>query len=159
MITSQYEGRTNKKERQVIDALFSFISKIYFPKHKVHVTFKFMEALEKNEGIEGDVDWEETNKEEFPDYPISTARSPRVFTIRIQKGYDFITFLTLIAHELVHVKQYVLGQLCNAYVTSEYRTVFNGKDVTDVDYFKQPHEKEAYKLQEKIVNQFLKTYK
>jgi hypothetical protein len=53
----------------------------------------------------------------------------------------------------------VLGQLSNAYVTSEYRTVFNGKDVTDVDYFKQPHEKEAYKLQEKIVNQFLKTYK
>jgi hypothetical protein len=159
MITSQYEGRTNKKERQVIDALFSFISKIYFPKHKVHVTFKFMEALEKNEGIEGDVDWEETNKEDFEDYPISTARRPRVFTIRIQKGYDIITFLTLIAHELVHVKQYVLSQLSNVYTTTEYRTVFNGNDVTDVDYFKQPHEKEAYELQEKLVTQFLKTYK
>ena len=159
MIISQYEGRTNKKERQAIDALFSFVSKKYFPRHKVHITFKFMEALEKNEGIEGDIDWEETDKEEFEDYPISTARRPRVFTIRIQKGYDFNTFLTLIAHELVHVKQYVLGQLSNAYVTSEYRTVFNGKDVTNVDYLKQPHEKEAFSLQEKIVTQFLKTYK
>ena len=159
MIISQYEGRTNKEERQVIDALFSFVSKKYFPRHKVHITFKFMEALEKNEGIEGDIDWEETDKEEFEDYPISTARRPRVFTIRIQKGYDFNTFLTLIAHELVHVKQYVLGQLSNVYVTSEYRTVFNGKDVTNVDYLKQPHEKEAFSLQEKLVNQFLKTYK
>jgi hypothetical protein len=79
----------------------------------------------------------------------------------MQKGYDPETLITLIAHELVHVKQYVLGELRNIYNPHkiEYRTLYKNKDVTNWAYMKRPYEKEAYRLQEKLRVEYLKTHK
>ncbi len=161
MIITQYEGRTNKEEREMIDELSLFISEKYFPKHKVQVTYKIMRCLEKNEGIQGDTIWEDNTKDENDVFPISSCARPRCFTIRMQKGYDTKTFLTLIAHEMVHVKQYVLGEMTNRYDAKNtvYRTKWKGKDVTNWAYMRQPFEKEAYRLQEKLLLQFMKSYK
>lgn len=161
MIIVNYEGRTNKTERKLIDELCVLISEKYFPRHKVQVTFKMMQSLEKNEEVQGDTIWEDSNKLDAPWFPVSRCSRPRCFTIRMQKGYDIETLITLIAHELVHVKQYVLGELRNIYVPSkiEYRTIYKNKDVTNWAYRRQPFEKEAYRLQEKLRVEYLKTHK
>jgi hypothetical protein len=161
MIIVNYEGRTNKAERKIIDGLSVLVSEKYFPRHTVQVTFKMIQNLEKNESIQGDTIWEDNDKEDNEFFPVSRCSRPRCFTIRMQKGYDYETLITLIAHELIHVKQYVLGELRNAYNPSkiEYRTIFRNRDVTNWAYMKQPFEKEAYRLQEKLKDEYLKTHK
>jgi hypothetical protein len=161
MIIVNYEGRTNSTERKLMDELSVLVSEKYFPRHKVQVTFKMMQSLEKDENIQGDTIWEDNDKEENEFFPSSRCSRPRCFTIRMQKGYDPETLITLIAHELVHVKQYVLGELRNIYNPHkiEYRTLYKNKDVTNWAYMKRPYEKEAYRLQEKLRVEYLKTHK
>ena len=46
----------------------------------------------------------------------------------------------VIAHELIHVKQYYFKEKEHV----EGRSLFNGEDITDLPYDDQPHEIEAY---------------
>ena len=68
-------------------------------------------------------------------------------------------FLTL-AHEIVHVKQYVCGELEN-YILFEddeivgVENIWKGKDVTDLPYEKKPYEIEAYKYQQLMTNHLI----
>ena len=63
--------------------------------------------------------------------------------------YDYISFL---AHESVHMKQYVTGQL----KTTDRELLWNGEDFTDVPYKKQPWEVEAWNEQHNLAKDFIK---
>jgi len=63
--------------------------------------------------------------------------------------YDYISFL---AHESVHMKQYVTGQL----KTTDKALLWNGEDMTDVPYKKQPWEVEAWNSQHNLAKDFIK---
>jgi len=158
MLLVDFEGRTNLIERGLIRGLSQFVADKYFPRHKVHILFKMSSILEENDGVEGDTTWEYNDKDDEPFLPISNDSRPRCFVIRLQKGYNTETLLTLIAHELVHVKQYVLGDLKQIYNKSqnEFVTFYKSKNVSKMEYWKQPFEKEAYRLQDKIVKEYLK---
>ena len=57
-----------------------------------------------------------------------------------------------LAHELVHAKQFIKGELhptLNKW--KKYK-----KDYTKTPYLKQPWEKEAYKLEEELFNKYWK---
>tara|TARA_B110000503_G_scaffold85316_1_gene129716 strand:+ start:805 stop:993 length:189 start_codon:yes stop_codon:yes gene_type:complete len=57
--------------------------------------------------------------------------------------------MSTLAHELVHVKQFARGEL------SDNLQYWKGKDCSDTDYWKQPWEKEARRLQKKLMNDFM----
>ena len=63
----------------------------------------------------------------------------REYEIRINKNQTGDDFLTAIFHEMVHVKQYIRGQL---------------DQDSNLDYFDRPSEIEAYKLQEELLEKW-----
>ena len=74
----------------------------------------------------------------------------RCFEIGVDKElitkYGYREFITALCHEMVHVKQYLRGEL--KYLRG--KELWKGRDCTDMEYMEQPWEKEAYKLQEKL---------
>ena len=63
--------------------------------------------------------------------------------------YDFLSFL---AHEVIHLKQYATGQLC----TSGKTELWNGEDHTHTPYKKQPWEIEAWGNQHALAKDYIK---
>lgn len=70
----------------------------------------------------------------------------REHEIEIDADLGFRDFITAICHEMVHLKQSYRKEL----VQKNGKMFWKGRDCTDVDYMKQPWEKEAYKLQDKL---------
>jgi len=82
---------------------------------------------------------------EITDY--NSKGLPRDFTLYIDKNLPEEEKIRTIAHELVHVKQYVYNEL------NEQMTLWHGKKVSEDDYenyFDRPWEKEAYELGDKL---------
>lgn len=73
----------------------------------------------------------------------NNRNKPRSFTIEINKNQSKMEILNAVAHEMVHVKQYVYGEL------NEQMSSWLGQkiDCDEVDYFEQPWEVEAYNLE------------
>ena len=73
----------------------------------------------------------------------NNQNKPRSFTIEISKNQSKLEILNAVAHEMVHVKQYVYGEL------NEQMSSWLGQkiDCDEVDYFEQPWEVEAYNLE------------
>ncbi len=73
----------------------------------------------------------------------NNQNKPRSFTIEINKNQSKMEILNAVAHEMVHVKQYVYGEL------NEQMSSWLGQkiDCDKVDYFEQPWEVEAYALE------------
>ena len=73
----------------------------------------------------------------------NNQNKPRSFTIEINKNQSKMEILNAVAHEMVHVKQYVYGEL------NEQMSSWLGQkiDCDRVDYFEQPWEVEAYNLE------------
>ena len=69
-------------------------------------------------------------------------------------------FITTVAHEMVHVYQWVSGnlrdRLSNSPSLEGYSQYWKGKDYTDISYKKLPYEKEAYRMQEQLLKKFKK---
>lgn len=63
--------------------------------------------------------------------------------------YDYVSYL---AHELVHLKQYCRRHL----VTRQRREFWMGEEMTGLAYSKQPWEKEAWSLQYHLAKDFIK---
>jgi hypothetical protein len=63
---------------------------------------------------------------------------------------------SVLAHELVHLKQMAKGEMKDKYVKSRYVTVWRGDWYEDdVNYWDQPWELEAYGLENSLVAKFL----
>ena len=75
---------------------------------------------------------------------------PRTFTISLHSKMKEIDYVKTLLHELVHVKQWVEGSL----KLKSGRTYYKGMNVSDLDYRRQPHEFEAFKLQEELYIQY-----
>jgi hypothetical protein len=145
MVITMYEGVHNKKERALIDEITDFVADRMFPRHVLEITYRIIPNLETKEGIQGDTIWEDSQYR------------PRDFCVRLNKGYKTKDLITLIIHELIHVKQFLRGELKHEWVPSKgiYREIFKGKDTTNFKYMNKPSEKEAYKLQEVLYNEFI----
>lgn len=79
--------------------------------------------------------------------------SPKSFQIDVQSSKDFKEFLSTIAHEMVHMRQFRTREL----KYRENHTNFRGRAYKlSTPYTKQPWETEAYKLEKVLVNKFLK---
>ena len=82
---------------------------------------------------------------------------PREFMIELDASmkYSFDQILTWLAHEMVHLKQFVRGELCD-YETG--RVQWKTRSFGRVHYDDQPWEKEAYRLEGKLYEEFEGSY-
>ena len=83
---------------------------------------------------------------------------PREFMIEIDASmkHSFEQILTWLAHEMVHLKQFVRKELCdyeNLRVQWKSKTYAN-----ELTYDDQPWEKEAYRLETKLYEEFAEWY-
>jgi len=80
-----------------------------------------------------------------------------VFRIEVKAGSKMIQVLETLAHEMVHMKQYMNGELSTNYDTAYW----NGKPYRDPkqEYSELPWEKEAYRKESILVMDLLKDYK
>ena len=78
---------------------------------------------------------------------------PREFMIELDASmkFDFGDILTWLAHEMVHLKQFVRGELCD-YETG--RVQWKKRMYGNVHYEDQPWEREAYRLETKLYEEF-----
>jgi hypothetical protein len=86
----------------------------------------------------------------------SLAR-PREFMIELDASmrYKFDQILTWLAHEMVHLKQFVRGELCDY---ESGRVQWKSRTFGRVHYDDQPWEKEAYRLEDELYEMFEEWY-
>lgn len=84
---------------------------------------------------------------------------PKEFCIEIDASveHDMEQLLTWLAHEFVHLKQFFRIELCDF---EDGTTQWKSKTykLNTVTYFNSPWEKEAYRLENKLADEFLETY-
>ena len=77
------------------------------------------------------------------------------FEIEINKNLTFEHMMITLAHEMVHLKQYATKQLKSKFIGKNAVDVWNGAKYTNLQYHKQPWEREASRLEEELYHQFL----
>ncbi len=81
--------------------------------------------------------------------------TPRSFLIELSKKLKGDEFIKTIAHELVHVKQYVRGELKERYKPTSHLLWCNEiVECTEKNYFDAPWEVEAREMEEKLFDLF-----
>ena len=83
---------------------------------------------------------------------------PREFMVELDASMknSFKQILIWLAHEMVHVKQFVRGELCDY---ENKRVKWKSKQYPEtINYNNQPWEKEAYRLEEKLFNLWEQSY-
>lgn len=131
------EGGSPKQRQWANDAV-SFALDQLLPRHRsleITVVFKNLK------GVDGWCMWEDDNV------------NPREFTIMVYRGFGRENVLKTVLHEMVHVKQYAKGELQERYKFG-HKQLWKGKDCSDVNYWDQPWEVEAYKLQDELYDKF-----
>ena len=99
MIYIQAIGSNNKRRTTAEHAGYFFVKRLMPRLKNLDVTIECIANLKEKEGIWGDCTWEDTN------------HSPRAFTIRLDSSVSYKNMIDTLAHEVVHVKQYVRGEL------------------------------------------------
>ena len=82
---------------------------------------------------------------------------PREFMIELDASmkYSFDQILTWLAHEMVHLKQFVRGELFDY---ENGRVQWKSRTFGRVHYTDQPWEKEAYRLEGYLYKEFAESY-
>lgn len=80
-----------------------------------------------------------------------TSKNSNNFYIEISRFRKKTTMLRVLAHEMVHVKQYAKKEL----VEVDNNTYWNGKKIDKISYWDQPWEIEAYGLENGLLAKFI----
>ena len=112
----------------------------------VHVSVKLTKNLKKKEQAYG-----------FCHITDDSLSKPREFMIELDASmkHSFDQILTWLAHEMVHLKQFVRKELWD-YETG--RVQWKSRSYGRVDYENQPWEKEAYRLEGELYEMFEEWY-
>jgi hypothetical protein len=137
MIIEFQKVKTRKKRQLITDAVELFTTTLLHPRT---VDILEISIVECDLGhADGYCSWEDTNV------------NPREFTIELDKKLIGTELIKTIAHEMVHLKQYVKGELKERY-KPYHRHIWKG-DVVDVgldNMFDVPWEVEAREMEEEL---------
>jgi hypothetical protein len=129
-----------KLSKDQTSAIHYFADKLFTPqmKRNVCIRISFSSSMDN---------YGETEIEDY-----NSSGNPREFILNIKRNIGTEEILRTIAHEMIHVKQYVYGQL------NEQMTMWNGEKVNDnqYGYFDSPWEIEAHSLGDKLFYEFRK---
>lgn len=73
--------------------------------------------------------------------------SKKNYYFEINRDLSYEQLMLTIAHEMVHVKQYILGELKSCYIRGKPVDVWRGMSYTYTKYLDQPWEQEATELE------------
>ena len=90
------------------------------------------------EGAEGFCIWDEWD---------DLRKTPREFTIDLDSSISIRDILINLAHEMVHVKQWVKGEMYEYSKSNMVRFMKKKYDMNDMDYYDYPWEIEAFGCQ------------
>jgi hypothetical protein len=132
MILISFKGGTKKQRDLTEDAARYFVKKLLPRKRKLHIDFHIRNTL----------------KEDAAGY-CSMLDNANDFLIELHhRGtlYDYVSYL---AHEMVHLKQYTTKEMNEA-------GMWKGVDHSKTAYSKQPWEREAWAAQHNLAKDFIK---
>jgi hypothetical protein len=131
--------------RRLIKKAAKWMARTYIGKHKVKITIKFTNLKERESCI-GMCEWVEDER-----YPYR----PKQFYIQIDETLPLRRKLYTLAHEIVHVKQFVHNEMYDYANHGKIR--WKGKiiDSNRVAYRNQPWEIEAYKKEKLWAHEFM----
>ena len=114
--------------------------------NNIHLDIKLTKNLKKKEQAYGYCHITDDN-----------LNKPREFMIELDTSmiHSFDQILIWLAHEMVHLKQFVRKELYD-YETGKVQ--WKKRMYGNVHYEDQPWEKEAYRLEEKLYNEFAEWY-
>ena len=102
------------------------------------ITVKLTHNLTEKEGAEGFCIWDEWD---------DLRKTPREFTIDLDSSISIRDILINLAHEMVHVKQWVKGEMYEYSKSNMVRFMKKKYDMNDMDYYDYPWEIEAFGCQ------------
>ena len=82
---------------------------------------------------------------------VGSQKRPRMFLIELQSNMDVVQYTKTLLHEMVHLKQWVEGSLR----LKSGRFNWKGVDISGMDYRSQPHEEEAFRMEESLYNRYV----
>ena len=125
-------------QQDVCDAVNFFSDHLFSPRLSKHIVIEL--ELKKNFKDHGDCDILEYNSQ----------RKARTFKIRLRKKKSFKSFIKTLAHEMVHVKQFALGEM------SEFHDRWkDGVDYKDTPYYDLPWEIEARTMEHVLYDKYI----
>ena len=110
------------------------------------IQIELIKNLSQKEDCKGDCTWSDDRD------------NPREFEIRLDSSMNMAALLMGVAHEIVHVKQYITGEMVD---TSRWNIcIWQGKKINwgKIDYFDHPWEIEAYGREEGLLEKFVDGY-
>ena len=112
----------------------------------IYLDIKLTKDLKKKEGAYG-----------YCHIVDDSLAKPREIMIELDASmrYKFDQILTWLAHEMVHLKQFVRGELCDY---ESGRVQWKSRSFGRVHYDDQPWEKEAYRLEGELYEMFEEEY-
>lgn len=149
MVKIRIYNYKNAREREKFRrcAMF-FIERLMPRKKRLDVTITINPRLLKEEHMSGSCEPE--------DVPVNHKHYE--FSIHIDETLNFADKLSILAHELTHVKQYSSGEMYSDARNPDI-TIWKGKRYNDtkVKYENQPWEKDAQAHEEKLLDEILAT--
>ncbi len=127
--------------RRICEDVSSWFLNKFLPRHKVYVEIHHRGL--KREGVYGWCDFED-------DYV-----RPRSFLIELQVFMNRELYIQTLLHELVHVRQWVLGDLRQ----KRGKMYYNSINVEDIEYWDQPHEIIARREEILLYQEYMKSKK
>ena len=129
-------GRISKRDRDDLESLYNFVLDKFMSKrlkNNIHVDLKLNPYLLKRTGHHGEAIWEDTH------------RKGREFSIELEKNIPRGLLMSTFAHELIHVKQWALGEFYQEMRrTGHHKFLNKSYNINEIDYWDLPWEIEAY---------------
>jgi hypothetical protein len=113
--------------------------------NKLAVRVVFVKNMVDKQGLEGSCTWEDDNIR------------PREFSIHIDNKLSEDEVLKCLAHEMVHVKQWAKMEMRQFMRKSDVHWLGKPVDDSVLSYSELPWEKEAWGLEDKLVESFKET--
>lgn len=137
-------GGTREQRKLLEQAVETFTRKLMPDAVDLDLNIELIRNLYKKEGVKGDMVVEDDDEE-----------VPNEFEIRLDSAMHHQALIRALAHEMVHIKQYVYGEMRDA---GPKRVIWNGKKhVFDgYTYWDSPWEIEAYGREIALLEHFVR---
>jgi len=100
----------------------------------LYIDIKLVRNLTDKEGMEGSCIWDEWE----------SKSTPRSYTIELDSSVSLRNILISLAHEFVHVKQWISGEMYEYEEPNKVRFMKKKVDTSKLNYFDYPWEIEAF---------------
>ena len=134
------KGSTKKTRKLVESAVWDYAERLMGKRlvKTLELTINLTRNLTDKEGAEGFCIWDEWD---------ALRKTPREFTIDLDSSISIRDILINLAHEMVHVKQWVKGEMYEYSNSNTVRFMKKKYDMNDMDYYDYPWEIEAFGCQ------------